>query len=513
MLDWRPDLNSINNDQLLTAVVDMRPTERGYAATYGFTPYVAGQLSLNAGEVSPNAIYATRTSIQSGFLVLGTNQRLLAWTYSLAYRDVSRGGGYSLSGGPYFNGESNGNAFDMCSFGDIVIAAHPSTTTQSRSATGAFVDKFADITGAPAAACCASTSNFVFLGNCGSWSTVSGSPDILAWCAIGDYTNWAVNPSVTQASFAQFTDTPGGITALMPFMDGIVVFKANATYFGRYVGAGANQDIWDFVRISDKIGCAGHRSVINAGTFIAFVGPNDFYKFDGAQITSITNGLTSTIRFARGLYEATGGALVMCHDAPNSVAEFWPLGYAWNYRLDRWNSVYLGTSISSSHYAVTPCRTNIGDFRTWTITGVDGSHRPVVGTTGNHRNLHTLAFTDDGYPVNRYTAISPVAYCTSNVYAAAGDKMQAPYRVTPTYWVKPTDGAAITVSRGTDSPNDVDVSPLSFAMTDKFRFDTSADGVAARYHTFKHTFTVGAEVGVQVELTDLKVEFKPSGSR
>ena len=86
---------------------------------------------------------------------------------------------------------------------------------------------------------------FRFDGNC------------LKWSALGDRDDWAVDPTGSQCSYAEFSDTPAPITSMRGYHSGVLVFKSDgAAYYGRYVGAGLNSNIWEFMRVDGDYGIA-----------------------------------------------------------------------------------------------------------------------------------------------------------------------------------------------------------------------------------------------------------------
>ncbi len=167
MLDYRPDLDP-RTPGYLESVRDMVPTARGYATHYKTTTHSAHTYTVAAGEVFPNKLFASRWLSQPGGIVIAaTNKKLNVYEYTNGYINVSKAGNYDLTGGSFHYGEDGTAAFDLCSYGDTVIATHKSTAVQSRSALDLTSGTlFADLAGTPPkAAVCCTASNFVFLGN------------------------------------------------------------------------------------------------------------------------------------------------------------------------------------------------------------------------------------------------------------------------------------------------------------------------------------------------------------
>ena len=501
MLDYRPDFDPRTKDVLLD-VRDMIPTVRGYRSAHAQVSYGLGYTySLAANEVYPNYLFASRwVSSPGGIIIAATNQKLNVFAFNTGYANVSKAGNYSLAGSVYQYGEDAAACFDLCAFGDVLIACHKSTPTQYRTAldltTGTL---FANLTGSPQANTCCVARNFVFLGDCGNWSTVTGSPDILGWSAIGDHTDWTVDPLVTQASFAIFQDTPGPITAVRPFRDGIVVFKANSMYRGRYVGGA---DVWAFERISDKIGCVGKRSVTNIDSSLIFVGKDDIYRYDGTPPTPITMGICETIRPVlnfNGHY-----ALLVGHDKNKSSVVFHTSGesYVWSYKYDRWgkqHDVFAGQSI--------PCYTNSDDFRGVTLDTVSAGAQSYITTT-DHSRIYTLSVAN-GVPYNRYLARSALGRVTTGAIGKP-DAMTTLTRVNPIYATRPATVGNATLAIGASK------TPASFStigtvtMNASYRFDNlGTSGTNNNFFQLTHTCAEDHEIlGF-----DTDPNMKPTGSR
>jgi len=87
----------------------------------------------------------------------------------------------------------------------------------------------------------------------------------LNWSAVGDFEDWVINPTVTQCSYAEFMDTAGAITNIRGYHSGLLVFKSDAAYYGRYVGASCYSPIWEFVRVDGDYGVAHFPAASFAG--------------------------------------------------------------------------------------------------------------------------------------------------------------------------------------------------------------------------------------------------------
>lgn len=213
------------------------------------------------------ALAATPTSAYTTTLLDGT-RRLFAATATKIYEasgtswtDRSRAGNYS---------GSEPQSFTV--FGNVVLAANRSEVIGQAAAGAGFVD----IATAPKAAILCTASGFVMALN--TLDGVYGDRPDGWWCSgLRDQTIWT--PAVaTQAANGRLIDSPGSIRAGAALGNDVVAYKATSMYLGRYVGPPL---IWQWTRIPGDIGCASKRGVVSIDTRHYFVGPNDFYVFDG----------------------------------------------------------------------------------------------------------------------------------------------------------------------------------------------------------------------------------------
>ncbi len=153
---------------------------------------------------------------------------------------------------------------------------------------------FDDVSAMPKAAIVANIGNF----NLGSFvfvfdtneSIYGDSPDRW-WCsAIGDPADWS--PAIaTQCATGRLTSTPGRIKAAHPLGHDVIVFKERSVYRGRYTQPPI---VWDFSDvISEEIGANSHEAVINTGDRLMWPSHDDFYQFNGVQLSRIPNNLHS----------------------------------------------------------------------------------------------------------------------------------------------------------------------------------------------------------------------------
>lgn len=253
-----------------TDVNNMWPTRLG---TYTGTGYYAS-VATTAFPASPgtglDAVVLQKTDGTTRLFV-GTTTKIHE-DVSGTWTDRSKGGGYSNSGS---------NPWKFAQYGDISIACNISDNPQS-STTGAF----ADLAGSPPkAAIPVIQSNVLLLFNVND-----GSAKTNGWYSsdVGSITTWTGGESANGI----LTETPGEITAAVPFRGDVIVFKKSGVYRGTYVGLPI---IWRWQLISAQYGCSDARSALSLGDTVVFIAPyGDVYQFDGAVFKKISDGQTVT---------------------------------------------------------------------------------------------------------------------------------------------------------------------------------------------------------------------------
>jgi hypothetical protein len=178
-----------------------------------------------------------------------------------AWTDRSRVGGYSGTQRQRF-----------CVFGNTVLNTNRSEVIGQATAGGSF----ADIAGAPQAAIIVSVNGFVMAFDTTD-ATYGDRPDGWWSSGIRDETTWTPS-AATQAANGRLLDSPGRILAGAALGNDVVAYKATSMYLGSYVGPPL---IWTWRRIPGDIGCAGAESVVVVDSRHFFVGPDDFFVYDG----------------------------------------------------------------------------------------------------------------------------------------------------------------------------------------------------------------------------------------
>jgi len=117
----------------------------------------------------------------------------------------------------------------------------------------------------------------VFVCNCSAPSYVAGGN---FWFASGiyDHTAWDATNQQTLCAYGQLIDTAGPITAGTSLGPNAILFKSNSMYFGTQTGYPLG---WDFQAVSKNIGTTCQEAVVSTGSTLYFIGPDDFYAYQG----------------------------------------------------------------------------------------------------------------------------------------------------------------------------------------------------------------------------------------
>lgn len=205
----------------------------------------------------------TRTNDNTIRTFSGTATKL--YEVSGTWADKSKGGGYSI--GP-------DDRWRFAQFGNVTLAAAKSSTIQAITS-----GSFADVSGtAPTAALIETLNNQVFVANINGMG-FGDDPARWACCAVGNETDWT--PDIDTGCVSnRLLDAPGPITGLRRLGDIIVMYKDRAMFVGEYVGSPA---WWNVRLIPGNIGAPCQEAIVPTGTAHYFVGPDDFYVFDGSR--------------------------------------------------------------------------------------------------------------------------------------------------------------------------------------------------------------------------------------
>lgn len=329
---------------VLTDCDALIPSAKGLAAAN--SPIDAGLPEL---DNAPTSAYVSALLDGSKRTFVATESEILE-AGATDWTDRSKEGGYAGS-----------NRFRFATFGNVTLATNRSEPIQAASAGG----NFDDIDGAPQALVLVTASGFVVALNINGM-TLGDVQDGWGCSAIRDHTNWTPSDT-TQCVAGRLLDSPGPILAGAALGGDVIAYKATSMYIGRYDGPPV---VWSWTRVPGDIGCVGAESVVSAGTVHFFVGPSDFYVFDG----TVPRPIGAPIRdwFFENLLEPYRQNIIGVVDQARSLV-YWYFPSAtsggaldscvvYNWKTDRWGkwSVAVQAALQYSSGQVT--YESIGDL-------------------------------------------------------------------------------------------------------------------------------------------------------
>lgn len=297
----------------------------------GIIPTLKGLSAANSTvDAGLPALVAAPTSAYVAELLDGTKRTFAGTAATIqeagasSWTDRSRVGGYSGS-----------NRMRYCTFGNVVLATNRTEIIQQADPSA----DFEDITGAPKASILVPASGFVVALNIDGM-TLGDVSDGWGCSAIRNHEDWTP-AAATQCVAGRLLDSPGPILAGAALGGDVVAYKGTSMYVGRYVGPPL---VWAWTRVPGDVGCVGAEALVVVDTTHYFIGPDDFYVFDGTVPRSIgspvrewffdalsnadKHNIIGSVDRARGLVywffpSTTGdGALDTC--------------LVYNYKTDRW---------------------------------------------------------------------------------------------------------------------------------------------------------------------------------
>lgn len=301
------------------------PYEDGYAAQ-GSLSDVENTTAL-AGEARGFAVVRKQDN----------STRVFAATIDAIYEldggswtDRSDTGGYDLES------DQEGRA-RFAQFGNVSIAAVGHSNNLQSSTSGAF----AAITGAPNAKVIETVNNFVFAFNYVDGTHGLGTRENGWWCsALGDETDWTPNVA-NQCVAGQFLETPGPVVGAKKLGSIIVAYKERSAFIGEYVGV---PQVWAWRQLPGEIGALGNECIVSIGTAHYFIGPEDFWMFDGSRFAPIGSPVRST--FFNDLNQQYKRRIWSAHDKTNALIYwFYPSNSSdgaidscivYNYKINKW---------------------------------------------------------------------------------------------------------------------------------------------------------------------------------
>lgn len=276
--EWLPDQPDFQNpgaDNILN-VIPRTPQSYG--------PFPSMAPALNALDARCQGAVGLRDSAGNSYNFAGTAAKLWRTTGS-SWTDIS---------GSTFSAAAE-EQWRFVQFGDRLLALQINNNIQSFTlgVSSATTDLSA---AAPRARYGCVAKQFLLLGNTvGGTADSSGPgscPQRVWWPGLNDPTNFPVLGTTTAAAFQSdaqdITGDQGWITGLVGNVgpaDALVFFE-KAVHRAMYIGP---PDIWGFYPASGVRGCPVPGSIQRTETGVIYLGPDDFYLYDGQSFQGIGN--------------------------------------------------------------------------------------------------------------------------------------------------------------------------------------------------------------------------------
>lgn len=359
--------------------------------------------------------------------------------------------------------------------GNVSFAANGSDTLQASVSTGAF----SCVSGAPVASIVETVGKFVFA------ISTSANAHGVQWSALGDYTSWSASVA-TQAGSDVLTTTEGPITAGRRFGNTIIIYKKTSMYIGVNVGP---PNVWQFEVFPGNAGALSQEVVVNIGTpenpKHIFMGPDDFYIYDGAKPIPIGNKVKKAV-FGE-LFGSRYYAAQALHDQKNNrVYFYYPTNdsvipnkcVVYNYRTNEWGSDDRQVEATTDYVSASVTYDGLGalyaTYADFPVLGYDfafagsTSPRPAIFDSTHEIKTLTGPAGSSGFITGDYGDDAQFSTLTR----IRPRFLQSPTSARLTNYYKSTSGGSLTADASTD---------LSSG-----KFDVLRD---ARWHRLQMEFT------------------------
>lgn len=267
LLGLAPDMDQ-STPGMLTECNYVIPSYRGMKAA----PQ-AVDVSIAALAAAARGL-ATLQLLDGSLRVFAGTQTKLYEASGATWNDVSKVGDYT---------GSSESRWSFAQFGNVSLASDGVEVIQYSDTSG----DFDDISGAPIAKIIFAVNGFVMALN---YNDGTSTPDGWYCSAFQDYTDWTPSPS-TQCTTGRLFGIPGPFTAGIRFGSDALAFKRGGLYLGRYAGTPV---VWQWSEIPGQTGCVGQEALCDVSTdstaMIFFVGPDNFYIYDGTRPVPVGTG-------------------------------------------------------------------------------------------------------------------------------------------------------------------------------------------------------------------------------
>ena len=344
LLGFTPDLPPETPGALMDCD-NLIPSELGMKAAPSLQDPVIDALPAAAiGGVLAQYLDGTRR------LIIGTAAALYEQT-GTGFTDQSRVGGYTAG---------VDDRWRFAQFGNATVATNGTDELQESILTGAFAD-VPDTP--PVTKVIEATQGFVFAFNNNS-ATYGDEPD--GWWCSAIYNQDVWTPSIAaQSAKGRLVDAPGPIVGAKALGSDIVAYKERSMFLGTYQGPPV---VWGWRQVPGEIGAINHECIVSIGTAHIFIGPDNFYIYDGTRPQPIGDVVRKW--FFADLSPTYSYRIIGSHDIANGLVYWYYPSTAgdgtidsaivYSYRLNRWGLVSRSIECAVNYLAGSITYDNIG---------------------------------------------------------------------------------------------------------------------------------------------------------
>jgi hypothetical protein len=480
LTEWSPDSDPTGSG-VIVDVNNMIPSMKGYKGTP--EPVSIGLEALTAAVRSASII----TTLDGTNIMFAGTQTKIYKAGALTWTDVTR-----------ISGIYTGSATSKWRFaqqGNITLAVNRVDDCQKFNY--ASDTDFSDLSAMPISGVVEAVGQFILVGDYVNPVGDVNTPDGWACSAIGDYTDWTADVD-TQCVYGRLLDTPGKITAIKRLGDYAIYYKRKSMYLARYVGT---PTAWEFSLISDTVGAVSQESVVKVGQQHYFIGEDNFYMYDSAQIVPIGGQIKEW--FLLNLNKKYIDNIQAVHDRNNGyIYWFYASGtsdtlnsyVAFHYRSGRWGKGDITIEAATEYIATNNTYAEL-QAAFVLYSSYDGFlYADFIASEGTPKP----AIFDASHLLKTITGASTSSYLTPNI-SGADSEISLIRRIRPRYLNAPLTASLTNYyvdQIGVDFTTDKTTAEVSG------KFDVMR---SARWHKGKFEFTG------DIEITGLDVEAKYAG--
>lgn len=259
--EYLPDIATLENPGVITAK-NVLPHGTSYKQFPSGVAYTSNALNARA----QGGFGIGRSPDGTANVFIGNASKLYRLS-GAAWSDVSKVGGYATAAD---------DIWEYAVFGSEMLATNFTDNIQTYTMGTSSV--FANLGGTPPMARhIAAVRDFIVVGN--TYDASDGNqPTRIRWPGIGTTTSWTVAAS-TQADFQNLNGKGGWVQRIIGGEYG-VIFQEYSIYRMTYVGSPV---VFQFDEVESGKGTPAPGSVVKVGNWVAYLGLDGFYIFDGQQ--------------------------------------------------------------------------------------------------------------------------------------------------------------------------------------------------------------------------------------